>query len=144
MARYSLSNIYLSFVLLLLLHHNGKLSIPNDNMFLLLKILHLVLFKSLQRQDYPRISGDSHVVFWWDRYGNHRLSFLRRADLPFVWNGFFAILFSYRQFQKNFLLVLQQCGEDCVVISSRSTPFNISDCAIDLIDGAQFKCKRKR
>ena len=35
-------------------------------------------------------------------------------------------------------------SEDCVIIGGRSTSFNISICAIDLVDGAQYKCKRKR
>ena len=33
---------------------------------------------------------------------------------------------------------------DCVIISGRSTPFEILSCAIDLVDGVQCKCKRKR
>ena len=45
------------------------------------------------------------------------------------------------QFQKVFLVVLQQCGEYCVVIGGRSTPFEISRCDIDIVDGAQCKCK---
>ena len=48
-----------------------------------------------------------------------------------------------RQFQKVVLLVLQQCGKDCVVIGGRSAPLDILGCAIDLLDGAQCKCKRK-
>ena len=64
---------FLHFVLLLLLHNSGKLDIPHDNMFLLLHILHLLLFKSLQYQGKLSISG--------------------RSDLPFVWNGFVAIYF---------------------------------------------------
>ena len=47
------------------------------------------------------------------------------------------------QFQIFFLLVLQQCVEYCVVICGRSTPFDILGYAIDLIDGAQCKCKHK-
>ena len=35
-------------------------------------------------------------------------------------------------------------SEDCVIISGRSTPFEISSCDIYLVDGAQCKCKRKR
>ena len=54
------------------------------------------------------------------------------------------VLFSAVSFKKVVLVVLQQCGEDCVVIGGRSTPFVILGCAIDLVDGAQFKCKRKR
>ena len=34
-------------------------------------------------------------------------------------------------------------SEYCVIIGGRSTPFEISSCAIDLVDGAQCKCKRK-
>ena len=45
-----------------------------------------------------------------------------------------------RQFQKIVLLMLQQCGEDCVVIGGRSTPFEILGCAIDLVYGAHWKC----
>ena len=33
-------------------------------------------------------------------------------------------------------------SEDCVIIGGRSTPLEISSCAIDLVDGAQCKCKR--
>ena len=84
---------FLRFVLLLLLHHSGKLAITHDHLFLLLQILHLVLFKLLQLQGKLRISGDSRVVFWWDRDGNCRISFLRRADIPFFRNGFVAIYF---------------------------------------------------
>ena len=35
-------------------------------------------------------------------------------------------------------------SEDCVIICGRSTPFEIPSCAIDLVDGGQRKCKRKR
>ena len=35
------------FLLLFLLHHNGTFTIPHDNMFLLLQIMNLVLFKML-------------------------------------------------------------------------------------------------
>ena len=35
-------------------------------------------------------------------------------------------------------------SEDCVIIGGRSIPFEISRRAIDLVDGAQCKCKRKR
>ena len=49
-----------------------------------------------------------------------------------------------RKFQKVVLLVLQQCGADCIVICGRSKTFYISGCAIELVDGAQCKCKRKR
>ena len=40
--------------------------------------------------------------------------------------------------------MLQQCYKDCVIIGGRSTNFGLSICDIDLVDGAQFKCKRKR
>ena len=117
---------FLRFVLLLLFHNSGKLAIPCDHVFLLLYIMHFFLFKSLQRQGELSISGDSWVVFWWDRDGNRRLSFLRRANLPFVRNGFVEIYFRPifgRQFRKVFLVVLQQCGKYCVIIGGRSTPF---------------------
>ena len=39
--------------------------------------------------------------------------------------------------------MLQKCNKDYAIIGGRSTPFDISDCAIDLIDGAQYKCKCK-
>ena len=42
-----------------MLHHSGKLAIPHYHLFLLLHILHLVLFKSLQRQGELSISGNS-------------------------------------------------------------------------------------
>ena len=35
-------------------------------------------------------------------------------------------------------------NEDRVIIGGRSTTFEILSCAIDLVDGAQYKCKRKR
>ena len=35
-------------------------------------------------------------------------------------------------------------SEDCIIIGGRSTPFEISSCAIHFVDGAEFKCKRKR
>ena len=35
-------------------------------------------------------------------------------------------------------------SEDCVIIGSRSASFDILSCAIDLVDGAQCKCKCKR
>ena len=138
---------FLRFVLLLLLHHSGKLAIPHDHMFLLLQILHLVLFKSLQRQGELSISGDSRVVFQWAIDGNCRPSFLGRAGLPFVRNGFVAISFwpiFVCQFRNIFPLVLQQHGDDCVIIGGRWTPFEIYGCTIDLVDGAQCKCKRKQ
>ena len=93
------------------------------------------------------ISGDSRVVFWWDRYGNHRLSFLKRAGLPFFQNGFAAIYFGtifIRQFRKVVILVLQKCGDYFIVIDGRWTPFEISGCAIDLVDVAQCRSKCKQ
>ena len=73
MARCSFSIDFYDFVLLLLLNHSSKLAIPHDHLFLILHILHLVLFKSLQHQGELSISGDIRVVFWWDRDGNRRL-----------------------------------------------------------------------
>ena len=70
-----------------------EIAIPRYHMFLLLQILHPVLFKLLQHQGELRISGNRRVVFWWARYGNRRLSFLSRSNLPFVRNNFFAIYF---------------------------------------------------
>ena len=84
---------FLQFVLLLLLHHSGKLAIPHDYMLLLLQILHLFLIKSLQRQGGLIVSEDIRVFFWWARYRNICLSFLRRAYLLFFWNEFVAIYF---------------------------------------------------
>ena len=49
-----------------------------------------------------------------------------------------------RQFRRVVLLVLQQCGNDCIVIGGRLAPFEISGCAIDRVYDAQCKCKRKR
>ena len=72
-ARCSFYNQYLPFVLLLLLHHSGKLAIPHYHLFFLLQILHLAPFKSLQRQGKLSISGDRRVVVWWYIYGNIRL-----------------------------------------------------------------------
>ena len=80
-------------VLLLLLHNSGKLATPHDHMFLLLHILHLILFKFLQLQDELNISGDIRVVLWWARDGNLHLLFLGRADIPLVRIGFVAIYF---------------------------------------------------
>ena len=65
---------------------------------------------------------------------------------PFVRNRFVAVYFwpiFDRQFINFILLFLHQCGEYCIVIGSRSTHFEILGCAIDLIDGAQCKYKRK-
>ena len=140
-------NQFLRLVILLLLHLSGKLAIPHDHLFLLLNILHLVLFKLLQRQGKLSIFGDSRIVFWWARDDNRRLLFLKRANLPFVWNGFVAIYFwsiFICQFWKFVLLVLQQCSDDCVIIGGRWTRFEMSGCAIDLVYGAHFKCKRKQ
>ena len=86
-------HIFLHFVLLFMLYHSGNIAIPRDRLFFLLHILHLVLFKSPQCQGDMSISVDSRVVFWWARYVNRRLSFRRRADLPFFQNGFVAIYF---------------------------------------------------
>ena len=105
-----------------MLHHSGKIAIPHDHLFLLLQILHLILFNYLQRQGELSIYGYIRGVFWWDRDGNRHLSLLRRADLPFVQNGFVAIYFQpifVCQFLKVVLLMLQQCGDDCVFISGR-------------------------
>ena len=138
---------FLHLVLLLLLYHSGKIAIPNYHMLLLLHILNPVLLKSLQPQGKLSISWDICVVFWWDRYVNCRLLFLKRADLPFFRNGFIAIYFwpnFVHQFRKVVLLVLQQCNDDCVIIGGRRTPLKIFGCAIDLVDGAQCKCKHKQ
>ena len=48
-----------------------------------------------------------------------------------------------RQFQKVVLLILQQCGKYFFVIGGRSTHFKISGCDNEIMDGAQFKIKRK-
>ena len=117
-------HLFLRLVLLFLLYHSGKIAIPRYHLFLLLLILHLVLFKSLQRQGKLSIYVDIRVVLWWCIDGNHRPSFLKSADLPFFRNGFVAIYFrpiSVRQFRKVVLLVLQQYGDDCVVIGGRWT-----------------------
>ena len=101
--------------LLFLLYHISKSVTPRYHMFLLLHILHLFLFKSLQRQGELSIYADGHIIFWWDRDGNYRLSFLKRADLPFVRNIFFAIHFwpiFICQFRKVVLFVIQQCSDD--------------------------------
>ena len=138
---------FLRLVLLVLLYKSGKISIPHYHLFLLLHNLHLVLFKSLQRQGDQSISGGIYVVFCWDRDGNHSLSFLKRDDLPFVLNRSVGIYFwpiSIRQIRNVVLMVLQQCGDDFVIISGSWTSFKISLCAIDLVYGAQCKCKRKQ
>ena len=134
-------------VLLFLLYHSGKIAIPHYYLCLIIQILHLFLFKLLHIQGDLSISVDIRVVFWWDIYVNFRLSSMRRADLPFVRNGFFAIYFwpiFVLQFRKVVLLVLQKYGDDCVIIRGRWTPFEILGCAVDLVDCAKFKCKRKR
>ena len=100
---------FLRLVLLLLLHHSGKIAIPHYHLFLILQILHLALFKSLQR--------------------------LLRSIFD---------LFFVHQFRNFVLLVLQQCGDDCVVIGCRWTPFEISGCSVELVDVAQCKCRRKQ
>ena len=131
---------FMRLVLPLLLHYSGKTAIPNYHLFLLLHIMYLFLFKSLQCQGESSIYEDIRVVFWWARDGNRRLSFLKRADLPFVPNGFVAIYFwsiFVRQFRRVVLLVLQKWGNDCVVIVGRWTNFDILDCDIDLIHVAQ-------
>ena len=59
----------------------------------------------------------------------------------------FAIYFwpiSDRQFRKVVLLVLQQCGKECIVIDGKWTSFMILGCVIYLVDGGQCKCKRKQ
>ena len=66
---------FLRFVLLLLLHHSVKITIPHDHMFLLLQIIHLLLFKLMQSQGELIISGDSRVFFWWARDGNRAYHF---------------------------------------------------------------------
>ena len=138
---------FLHLVLILMLHNSGKITIPHYHMLLLIQILHVVLFKSLQCRGQLSIFWDSCIVFCWYRDGSRRLSSPNRSDLPFVRNGFVAIYFwhiSVRQLQIIVLLVMQQCGNDCVVIGGRWTPFEISGCAIALVDGVQCKCKRKQ
>ena len=69
---------------------------------------------------------------------------MRRANLPFFRNGFVEIYFSPisgHQFQTVLLVVMQQCGKDCVTIGESSTTVEILSCDIDLVDGAQCKCK---
>ena len=55
---------------------------------------------------------------------------------------YFRPIFGH-QFLKVALVVLQQYGDDCVIIGGRSTPFKILSYAIDLVDGAQCEGKRK-
>ena len=80
--------IFLRFVLLLLLLNSGKIVIPHDHLLLLLQILYLVLFKSLQRQYELSISG--------------------RVDLAFFCNGYVAIYFQ--------LSVLKSCPPCAAII----------------------------
>ena len=130
-----------------MLYQSGKTTTPHYHLFLLLKILHLVLFKLLQYQGELSISGYRQIVFWWVRYGNRPLSLMKRSDLLFVRKVFVEIYFwsiFVRQFQKVVLLVLKQCGNYCVVIKRRWTPFEILGCAIDFVNGAQCKCKCKQ
>ena len=113
---------FMRLVLLLMLYNIGKIFIHHYHLFLLIHILHLVLFKSLHLQGELIISGDSRVVFWWATDGNHRLSFLKNSYLSFVRNGLFAIYFwpiFVGQFWKVVLLVLQQCVNDCIIIGGR-------------------------
>ena len=117
-----------------MLHHSGKLTIPHDDLFLFLQILNLVLFKSLQRQGDMSIPGYSCDGFWQGRYGNRCLSFLRRADLTFFLELICCHLFS--------TISIENLSSSCWIGGS-STPSDISGCAIDLVDGAQCKCKRK-
>ena len=117
---------FMHLVFLVMLYHSGRIAIPNYHMFLLLQIMHPVLFKSLQRQGELIISGDSHLVFWWDRYGNLCVSFLNRADLKTFRNVSVAIYFwpiFVCQFWKIFLLVLQKFGDDFVIIGGRWAHF---------------------
>ena len=90
---------FLWFFLSLLLHHSGKLAIPHNHLLLLLHILHLVLFKYLQRQANLSISGDIRIVFWWDRDDNR--AYHLWGDL--IYHLFGTDLLRYifdRQFQK--------------------------------------------
>ena len=129
-------HLFLRFFLLLLLHNSGKLAISHDHLFLILQIIHIVLFKSLQCQGELRI-------YW-------------RADLTFSGKDLLWSIFECH-FWKVFLLVLQQYSEDCVVIGGRSKPF-VDRCPytgvfavwkdIELcywpriwVNGAQCKCK---
>ena len=98
---------FLSFVLLLLMYHIGKLAIPCDRMLLLIQIMRLIIFKSLQHKGELRISGDSRVVFWWDRDGNCTYHFLGEMVNHFFGTDLLRSIFG-RQLQKVVLLVLQQ------------------------------------
>ena len=115
-------HIFLRFVLLLLLHHSGKLAIPHDHLIFLLYILNLVLFKSMQVQGELSIPVDSHVFFWWDIDGNHTYHSWGELIYHFFGTDLLQSIFD-RQFQKVVLLVLKKCGEDCVVIGGSSKPF---------------------
>ena len=68
-------NQFMCFFLLFILHHSEKLAMSHYYLLLLLQILHRVLFKSLQHKGELSISGDSRIVFWWDRDGNHAYHF---------------------------------------------------------------------
>ena len=93
---------FLRFVLLLMWYRSVKLAIPHYYMFLLLKIIHLVLFNSLQHQGDLVISGK--LIYH-----------LFVTDL-------LQSIFD-RHFRKFVLLVLQNFREDCVVVCVRSKPF---------------------
>ena len=81
-------------VLLFLFHHSGKLVMPYDHLFLLLHIMHPVLFKLILSQGGLIIYGDIRIVFWWLPIDeNLHLSFLSRVDLPSVQNRFVVIYF---------------------------------------------------
>ena len=110
---------FLRFVLFLLLHQSGKIAIPHDHLFFLPHILHLILSKSLQLQGELIISGDSQVVLWWAVYGNLCLSFLKRADIPFVRNGFVAIYFNLF-FTVSFEKISSLCCNNVAMIASFS------------------------
>ena len=89
----SFLHIFLRFFLLLILQHSGKLTIPHDNVFLFLHILHLALFKFLHHKVELIISGDIHVVFGWARDRNRAYCFWGHLIYHFFRNGFFAIYF---------------------------------------------------
>ena len=133
---------FLRFVLLLILHYSRKIVIPNYHLLLLLQVLHPVLFKSLQLQGELGISGDRRVVLWRARDGNRRHNSWGYMIYHLFGTDMLQSILN-RQFQKVVLLVLQQCSKDWVVIGGRSTTFDISSCVVDLVDGAQCKCKRK-
>ena len=108
--------LILRFVLLLLLHHSGKLVIPRDHLSLLLQIFHLIHFNSLQFQGKLSISGDSFGVFWWDIDGNYGLSSLRRVNLQFVQNGFITIYF-WPTLVRHFRKVVSWCCNNAEMIA---------------------------